>query len=122
MIKILRKYEKYLVGGVFHCFTGNEKEAEHLLSFNKFVLGIGGVFTFKSSHMRETLPRNVSLDRIVLETDSPYMAPVPHRGERNESAFVTEVLKQIAQSYGVNEEEVASRTNANVERIFHIHV
>lgn len=122
MIKILRKYEKYLVGGVFHCFTGNEKEAEHLLSFNKFVLGIGGVFTFKSSHMRETLPRNVSLDRIVLETDSPYMAPVPHRGERNESAFVTEVLKQIAQSYGVSEEEVASRTNANVERIFHIHV
>ncbi|MFC2710147.1 TatD family hydrolase [Hoylesella oralis] len=120
MVKVLRKYEKDLTGGVFHCFTGNEKEAEELLSFHKFALGIGGVFTFKSSHMRETLPKNVSLDRIVLETDSPYMAPIPHRGERNESAFVVEVLKQIAQSYGVSEEEVACRTNANVKRIFHI--
>lgn len=118
LVKVLRKYEKELVGGVFHCFTGNEKEAEELLSFSKFVLGIGGVFTFKSSHMRETLPINVPLDRIVLETDSPYMAPVPHRGKRNESAFVVEVLKQLAQSYGVTEEVIAAKTNANVERIF----
>ena len=122
LVKILRKYEERLAGGVFHCFTGNEKEAEELLSFNKFVLGIGGVLTFKSSHMRETLPQNVSLDRIVLETDSPYMAPVPHRGERNESAFVVEVLKQLAQTYSVSEEEVAHKTNANVKRIFHIGV
>ena len=79
MVHLLRKYEKELPGGVFHCFTGNQKEAEELLSFDKFVLGIGGVSTFKSSHLREDLPAVVPMNRIVLETDSPYMAPVPYR-------------------------------------------
>ena len=60
------------------------------------------------------------MDRLVLETDSPYMAPVPHRGKRNESAFVVEVLKTLAQAYGVSEEELAEATNRNVERVFHI--
>lgn len=120
MVHLLRKYEKELPGGVFHCFTGNQKEAEELLSFDKFVLGVGGVSTFKSSHLREDLPAVVPLDRIVLETDSPYMAPVPHRGKRNESAFVVEVLKTLAQAYGVAEEELAEATNANVKRIFQV--
>ncbi len=118
MVHLLRKYEKDLPGGVFHCFTGNQKEAEELLSFDRFVLGVGGVSTFKSSHLREDLPAAVPLDRIVLETDSPYMAPVPHRGKRNESAFVVEVLKTLAQAYGVSEEEFAAQTNKNVARIF----
>lgn len=118
MVKLLRKYEKDLPGGVFHCFTGNAKEAAELLTFQRFVLGIGGVLTFKSSHLREMLPENVPLSRIVLETDSPYMAPVPHRGKRNESAFVAFVLKQLADSYHVSEEEVAAQTNANVQRVF----
>lgn len=118
MVQILRRYQKDLPGGVFHCFTGNAIEARELLQFSNFSLGIGGVLTFKSSHLRETLPESVPLDRLVLETDSPYMAPVPHRGERNESAFVALVLKQLAQSYGVSEEEVATKTNANVKRLF----
>lgn len=120
MVHLLRQYEKDLPGGVFHCFTGNQKEAEELLSFDKFVLGVGGVSTFKSSHLREDLPAVVPLDRIVLETDSPYMAPVPHRGKRNESAFVVEVLKTLAQAYGVAEEELAEQTNRTVSRIFHL--
>ena len=122
MVHLLRKYEKELPGGVFHCFTGNQKEAEELLSFDKFVLGVGGVSTFKSSHLREDLPAVVPLDRIVLETDSPYMAPVPYRGKRNESAFVVEVLKTLAKAYGVSEEEFARQTNLNAERVFPLSV
>ena len=122
MVHLLRKYEKELPGGVFHCFTGNQKEAEELLSFDQFVLGIGGVSTFKSSHLREDLPAVVPLNRIVLETDSPYMAPVPYRGKRNESAFVVEVLKTLATAYGVSEEEFARQTNLNAERVFPLSV
>lgn len=118
MVHLLRNYERELPGGVFHCFTGNQKEAEELLSFDKFVLGVGGVSTFKSSHLREDLPAVVPLDRIVLETDSPYMAPVPYRGKRNESAFVVEVLKVLAAAYGISADELAVHTNQNVERVF----
>ena len=120
MVHLLRQYQKDLPGGVFHCFTGNQKEAEELLSFDNFVLGIGGVSTFKSSHLREDLPAVVPMNRIVLETDSPYMAPVPFRGKRNESAFVVEVLKTLAKAYNVSEEEFAKQTNETVEKVFHI--
>ena len=120
MVHLLRQYQKELPGGVFHCFTGNQKEAEELLSFDNFVLGIGGVSTFKSSHLREDLPAAVPMNRIILETDSPYMAPVPYRGKRNESAFVIEVLKTLAKAYGVSEEEFAEQTNKNVESVFQL--
>ena len=120
MVAIIKKYQKNLPGGVFHCFTGNEQEAAELLQFDKFVLGIGGVSTFKKSHLPEVLPAVVPLDRIVLETDAPYMAPVPKRGERNEPAFVAYVLKRLAEAYGVSEEEVAQKTNENVARVLGI--
>ncbi|GAB6982620.1 TatD family hydrolase [Prevotella dentasini JCM 15908] len=122
LLHILSQYKDELPGGVFHCFTGNQKEALAYLEFGNFVLGIGGVSTFKSSHLREDLPACVPLDRIVLETDSPYMAPVPHRGVRNESAFVVNVQQTLADCYGVSAEEVAVRTNANVLRVFGISV
>ena len=118
LLHILRIYEKDLPGGVFHCFTGNRKEAEEYLRFDKFVLGVGGVSTFKSSHLREDLPAAVPLSRIVLETDSPYMAPVPNRGKRNESAFVSLVLENLANCYGVAPDEVARVTNDNVHSTF----
>lgn len=117
MVHILRRYQKDLPGGVFHCFTGNEKEAEELLSFDNFVLGIGGVLTFKKSNLPETL-KNVPLTRIVLETDAPYMAPVPMRGQRNESAFLVYIMAKIAETKCVSEDEVATVTTANVKRIF----
>lgn len=116
MVAILKKYGDNLPGGVFHCFTGNEIEARELLQFNRFVLGIGGVLTFKKSNLPQTLPTVVPLDRIVLETDAPYMAPVPHRGQRNEPAFVLEVLRKLAACYGVSEEKVARITTETVER------
>lgn len=120
MVNMLRHYADELPGGVFHCFTGNANEAEQLLDFKRFVLGIGGVLTFKKSHLPEVLPSVVPLDRIVLETDSPYMAPVPKRGERNESAFVKYVLAKLAECYGTTEQHVADTTNANVHRVFGI--
>ncbi len=118
MVQMLRKYKEELPGGVFHCFTGNEHEAEELLQFPNFVLGIGGVLTFKKSHLPEVLPSTVPLSRIVLETDSPYMAPVPMRGKRNESAYVRLVLEKLAQCYEVDEQTVADATNDNVKRVF----
>ncbi len=122
MVRLLRHYENELPGGVFHCFTGNQHEATELLQFDRFVLGIGGVFTFKKSHLPETLSQSVPLDRIVLETDSPYMAPVPMRGQRNESAYVQHVLHKLAESYGVTDDEIAQRTTANVQRIFGVKI
>lgn len=118
LLHILGRYKDDLPGGVFHCFTGNQQEAREYLRFPNFVLGIGGVSTFKSSHLGNDLPAAVPPGRIVLETDSPYMAPVPHRGKRNESAFVSHVLDHLAQSYGLTPEELASITNENVGRIF----
>ena len=118
MVQMLRRYADELPSGVFHCFTGNEREAEELLQFPRFVLGIGGVLTFKKSHLPEVLSSVVPLDRIVLETDSPYMAPVPMRGKRNESAYVKFVLDKLAECYGVEAENVAKITNENVRRVF----
>ena len=118
LVQILRKYEPKLPGGVFHCFTGNAREAEELLSFERFCLGIGGVVTFKKSHLPEVLAEVVPLSRVVLETDSPYMAPVPHRGERNESAYVANVAERLAEAYGVDVATVSAVTDKNVERVF----
>ena len=118
MVHIIKKYAHDLPGGVFHCFTGNEQEARQLLEFPQFMLGIGGVLTFKKSHLPETLAAAVPLDRIVLETDAPYMAPVPLRGQRNESAFIRHVITHLAEAYGVSEEDICRQTNANVQKVF----
>ena len=120
LVSIIKRYARDLPGGVFHCFTGNEQEARELLQFDRFVLGIGGVLTFKKSHLPEVLPKVVPLDRIVIETDAPYMAPVPMRGQRNEPAYTLYVLRKLAESYNVSEADIAAATNANVARIFNV--
>lgn len=121
LVAILKRYKDQLPGGVFHCFTGNALEAQELLQFDRFVLGVGGVSTFKKSPLPEVLPAVVPIDRLVLETDAPYMAPVPMRGQRNEPAFVAYVLRRLAEAYGVSEEEMSRCTNANCEKILNIH-
>ena len=118
MVKIIRRYEKELPGGVFHCFTGNQHEATELLQFDKFVLGIGGVSTFKKSHLAEDLAAVVPINRIVLETDAPYMAPAPHRGERNESSFIHFKIEKLALAYGVSNEELATATTKTARKVF----
>ena len=118
MVHMLKRYARELPGGVFHCFTGNAIEAAELLQFDRFVLGIGGVLTFKKSHLPEVLPAAVPLDRIVLETDAPYMAPVPLRGQRNESSYIVHVIDCLAKSYEVTPDAIARTTTANVSRVF----
>ena len=118
LVEVISKYQQHNLTGVFHCFTGTEEEATQLLSFSGFALGIGGVLTFKKSKLPEVLKSAVPLSRIVLETDSPYMAPVPHRGKRNESAFVSLVAEKLAEIYGVTLQEVEHQTNLTVAHIF----
>lgn len=103
--------------GVFHCFGGSRETAERMLRHEGFALGIGGVVTFKNSRLADTL-KSVPLDRIVLETDSPYLAPVPYRGKRNEPAYVLQVAAFLSNVYGVPVEKVSEVTNATVRQLF----
>lgn len=104
--------------GIFHCFTGTLEQARKALSYN-MKLGIGGVVTFKNGKIDNFLGE-IPLEEIVLETDSPYLAPVPFRGKRNESLYVTNVLKKVSGIYGRSEVEVATVTTANSKDIFGI--
>lgn len=117
LVEVMEQHRHEHLTGVFHCFGGTRDEAEQLLSFEGFALGIGGVLTYKKSTLPEVL-RDVPLSRIVLETDSPYLAPVPYRGKRNESSYVTYVLSRLAGIYNVEPEEVQNVTNTNVKTIF----
>lgn len=117
LVAAMTEYQDEDLSGVFHCFGGTPEEAQELLQFPGFVLGIGGVLTYKKSTLPEVLTV-VPLERIVLETDAPYLAPVPHRGKRNESAFVVEVLRKVACIYNVSESHVETVTNRNAKRIF----
>ena len=113
-----RKPATHILSGVFHCFTGSAEEARELLRFDGFMLGIGGVLTFKNSKLPEVLRSTVPLERIVIETDAPYMAPVPYRGKRNESAFATAVIERLAEIYDTTEEKVALQTTINALNTF----
>ncbi len=117
LVTAISEYKGEEISGVFHCFGGTTDEALELLQFPGFALGIGGVVTYKNSPLPETLA-SVPLERIVLETDSPYLAPVPYRGKRNESSYVAEVLQKVAQIYNVSEKQAESVTNNNARRIF----
>ena len=117
LVNIMERHRSQELRGVFHCFGGTLEEAQELLSFPGFALGIGGVLTYKKSPLPEVL-QSVPLSRIVIETDSPYLAPVPHRGQRNESSYAIDVLKKLSYIYKVSEEEVSERTNLNVMSIF----
>ncbi len=119
-VRILRDYEGKLAGGVFHCFTGNAREARELLGFDNFLLGIGGVLTFKNSNLPGTLAQAVPLGRVVLETDSPYMAPVPVRGTRNESSNVRYVLEKLSRVYSVPAADVDRITTDNALKCFRL--
>lgn len=120
LIRMLEPYREIGLRGVFHSFVGTDEEARELLSFKGFVLGINGIVTFKKSPLPDVLLRTVPLERIVLETDAPYLAPVPFRGKRNESAFVCEVARKLSQLYGVPEEDVWQITSATARKLFRL--
>ena len=102
--------------GIFHCFTGTEEQARRAIDYN-LKLGIGGVVTFKNGKI-DTFLNKIPLEHIVLETDSPYLAPVPYRGKRNESAYILEVLNKVSELYQLPKEEIAYITTQNSKKIF----
>ncbi|QDO92995.1 TatD family deoxyribonuclease [Formosa sediminum] len=104
--------------GVFHCFTGSLEQAEKAISYN-MKLGIGGVVTFKNGKI-DTFLKNIDLKHIVLETDSPYLAPTPYRGKRNESFYILKVLEKLSDIYECSESEIAKITTQNSKDIFSI--
>jgi TatD DNase family protein len=108
---------KDLPMGIYHCFSGNLEQAKAALSFGKFKLGIGGVVTFKNAGLDKVVEA-LELSDIVLETDSPYLAPLPHRGKRNESAYLHLIAQKIAEIKQVSIAEVAHVTSKNAEVIF----
>ena len=104
--------------GVFHCFTGTLDQANRAIKLG-FKLGIGGVVTFKNGGLDKFL-NQIDLKHIVLETDSPYLSPVPYRGKRNESAYIINVLNKVSELYRVSQEDLASITTENAIEIFHL--
>lgn len=115
--QVIKRNEHKNLKGIFHSFTGTLEEAERLLQFDGFYLGINGVVTFKKSTLPEVL-KNVPLERIVLETDSPYLTPAPNRGKRNESANVKDTLLKLAAIYQCSPENIAETTTMNALKIF----
>jgi TatD DNase family protein len=105
------------VKAVFHCFSGTEQDVDRIRNVGDYYFGIGGVVTFKSSKLREVLPA-IGLERILLETDAPYLAPVPHRGKRNESSYVVNTAAYIAQALDTDLESVANATSQNSYNLF----
>jgi len=108
------------LGGILHCFTGNWEQAKRALDMG-FVISFAGNVTFPKAQAIRDAARRVPLDRMLIETDSPYLAPVPHRGKRNEPAFVVETARQLGELRGLAAEEVGVKTTENFHRFFSLH-
>ncbi len=121
IFQILDELNDEQLSGVFHCFTGTEEEAKHIQEYGNFKLGIGGVVTYKKSELPEVL-KTVPLEAIILETDSPYLPPVPYRGKRNESDYINLVADKLVDIYGVSRNEIEMVTTANAVELFQLTV
>jgi TatD DNase family protein len=115
-IEIVKEHQKGNLRGIFHCFTGSLEEAQQIIDLG-FYLGIGGVVTYKNTHLREVI-KALSIDHLVLETDAPYLTPVPFRGKRNESSYLKYVVEKIAEVKEIGVKEAAAITTANAKKIF----
>lgn len=118
IFEILEEEKSSDLLGIFHCFTGDYQQALKAISYN-MMLGIGGVLTYKNAKIDQFLHR-IELDHIVLETDAPYLPPVPHRGKRNESSYLVHIADKLAEIYNCSIQEIARRTTANSIKIFGI--
>ena len=116
-IDLVRKAQDGRLKGIFHCFGGSVEQANQIIDLG-FYMGIGGVLTFKKSGLDQTI-KEVALEHLVLETDSPYLAPTPFRGKRNESAYISHIATKLSEVKGVDLEEIAVVTTANAKKIFH---
>lgn len=116
VFEVLEEQKSEDLYGIFHCFTGSFEQAQQAISLN-FKLGIGGVVTFKNGKIDQYISQ-IDLKHIVLETDAPYLAPVPYRGKRNESSYVLNVAQKLAELYGKSVEEIAEITTKNSKDVF----
>jgi TatD DNase family protein len=115
-IGVIREHQKGNLRGIFHCFSGDARAAQEIVDLG-FYLGIGGVLTYKNSGLPEAI-REIDLRRLVLETDAPYLTPVPFRGKRNESSYLKYIVHKLAEVKGLPVEEVARVTTENAQKIF----
>ena len=116
IFKVLEKFKSEKLRGIFHCFTGNIDQAHRIIDLN-FHLGIGGVLTFKNGKISEFL-KEIPINKIVLETDSPYLAPSPHRGSRNESSYLKIIADKLAEVYNLEIDEICKITQQNSIEVF----
>jgi len=119
LFKLLDKLYEPSLKGVFHCFTGTQKQAEKIVNDYGFKLGIGGVLTFKNSGLSDEI-KNIGMEHIILETDAPYLAPVPYRGKRNEPSYIPLIAQKLAQVKNLTVEEIAEITSVNARELFNI--
>lgn len=116
-INIIKKTNAKLVGGIFHCFSGSVEMAMEMLKYN-FYIGIGGVVTFKNAKKTVEVVKAVPLDKLLIETDCPYLAPEPYRGKRNNSGYLFHTIDKIAEIKGVSSQEVTEITLENAKKLF----
>jgi TatD DNase family protein len=115
-IDIVKEHQNGNLRGIFHCFGGSPEEAKQIMDLG-FLMGIGGVVTYKKSGLVEILP-SISLEYLVLETDAPYLTPVPFRGKRNEPSYLKYVVDKIAEAMNIPVEEIAKQTTLNAQKLF----
>jgi TatD DNase family protein len=118
-IEIVEKLNDKNLSGVFHCFTGNVDDSKRITDLGNFYLGIGGVLTFKNSGVDKTIEK-IDMKHLILETDSPYLAPTPYRGKRNESKYIVNIAEKLSEIKGLEIEEVAKITTENALNLFKI--
>ena len=116
VIELLKKVQDERLRGIMHCFGGTLEQAQEIIKLG-FYLGIGGVLTYKNSGLAEVI-KHVPLEKLVLETDAPYLSPVPYRGKRNESAYIRIIAEKLADTKNMDLESIAVVTTTNVEKIF----
>lgn len=117
IFEVLDQYNDERLKGVFHCFTGTIEDARKVQGYGGFMFGIGGVLTFKKSGL-DAVVRELSLDELILETDSPYLAPSPNRGKRNESSYIPFIADKLSDVFEVSVEQIAETTSRNAEKLF----
>ena len=118
-IEIIESLNNKSLRGVFHCFTGNAEDAQRVINLEGFYLGIGGVLTFKNSGLDNTIA-TIDIQHLILETDSPYLAPAPFRGKRNESKYLINIAEKLAEVHNISIEKVAEITTENAKNLFQL--
>ena len=117
-IDLVKQHQDGRLTGIFHCFTGTVEQAKEIIALG-FYLGIGGVLTYKKSGLKEVI-QELGIEHLVLETDAPFLTPVPHRGKRNESSYIPLIAKSLSEAINISMEEIARITSENARKVFQL--